>query len=235
MAIKIVQGTPKKLYKEVSSIVKDCFEGVWTEEDLFQLLDLPHENNLFLVAYEDDKPVGYAFIVADYDESVDTKIATIQEIGVLPEFRESEIAENFLENAIRFSKVTKAEYLEQVVSTIDQWLIPAFVKKNLKPSEIKADREISSFNEAKLILTNIKKNSKINVLMNQIFFEDNDKLETHIVETEEDFDSIKRNDPIAFGSIISIDKADDLENTLNELKKLDIEWDEIGITFNYML
>lgn len=235
MAIKIVQGTPKKLYKEVSPIVKDCFEGVWTEKDLLQLLDLPHENNLFLVAYEEDKPVGYAFIVADFDESVDTKIATIQEIGVLPEFRESEIAENFLEKAIQFSKATKAEYLEQVVSTIDQWLIPAFVKKNLKPSEIKADREISSFNEAKLILTNIKKNSKISVLMNQLFFENNDELETHIVENEADFDLIKRNDPIAFGSIISIDKADDLENTLTELKNLDIEWDEIGITFNYML
>jgi len=122
-----------------------------------------------------------------------------------------------------------------VVSTIDQWLIPAFVKKNLKPSEIKADREISSFNEAKLILTNIKKNSKITVLMNQLFFEDNDKLETHIVENEADFELIKRDDPIAFGSIISIDKADDLENTLTELKNLDIEWDEIGITFNYML
>lgn len=235
MAIKIVQGTPKKLYKEVSPIVKDCFEGVWTEKDLLQLLDLPHENNLFLVAYEEDKPIGYAFIVADFDESVDTKIATIQEIGVLPEFRESEIAENFLEKAIQFSKATKAEYLEQVVSTIDQWLIPAFVKKNLKPSEIKADREISSFNEAKLILTNIKKNSKISVLMNQLFFENNDELETHIVENEADFDLIKRNDPIAFGSIISIDKADDLENTLTELKNLDIEWDEIGITFNYML
>ena len=235
MAIKIVQGTPKKLYKVVSPIVKDCFEGVWTEKDLLQLLDLPHENNLFLVAYEKDKPVGYAFVVADYDESVDTKIATIQEIGVLPEFRESEIAENFLDKAIQFSKVTKAEYLEQVVSTIDQWLIPAFVKKNLKPSEIKADREISSFNEAKLILTNIKKNSKITVLMNQLFFEDNDELETHIVENEADFDLIKRNDPIAFGSIISINKADDLENTLTELKNLDIEWDEIGITFNYML
>ncbi|MCE7744911.1 MAG: GNAT family N-acetyltransferase [Candidatus Heimdallarchaeota archaeon] len=235
MTIKIVQGTPKKLYKEVSPIVKDCFEGVWTEKDLLQLLDLPHENNLFLVAYEEDKPVGYAFVVADYDKSVDTKIATIQEIGVLPEFRESEIAEDFLDKAIQFSKATKAEYLEQVVSTIDQWLIPAFVKKNLKPSEIKADREISSFNEAKLILTNIKKNPKITVLMNQLFFEDNDKLETHIVENEADFELIKRNDPIAFGSIISIDKADDLENTLTELKNLDIEWDEIGITFNYML
>jgi len=235
MTIKIVQGTPKKLYKEVSPIVKDCFEGVWTEKDLLQLLDLPHENKLFLVAYEEDKPVGYAFVVADYDKSVDTKIATIQEIGVLPEFRESEIAEDFLDKAIQFSKATKAEYLEQVVSTIDQWLIPAFVKKNLKPSEIKADREISSFNEAKLILTNIKKNSKITVLMNQLFFEDNDKLETHIVENEADFELIKRNDPIAFGSIISIDKADDLENTLTELKNLDIEWDEIGITFNYML
>ncbi|MHA1532175.1 MAG: GNAT family N-acetyltransferase [Candidatus Heimdallarchaeota archaeon] len=234
MTIKIVQGTPKKLYKEVSPIVKDCFEGVWTEKDLLQLLDLPHENKLFLVAYEEDKPVGYAFVVADYDKSVDTKIATIQEIGVLPEFRESEIAEDFLDKAIQFSKATKAEYLEQVVSTIDQWLIPAFVKKNLKPSEIKADREISSFNEAKLILTNIKKNSKITVLMNQLFFEDNDKLETHIVENEADFELIKRNDPIAFGSIISIDKADDLENTLTELKNLDIEWDEIGITFNYM-
>lgn len=235
MTIKIVQGTPKKLYKDVSPIVKDCFEGVWTEEDLLQLINLPHENNLFLVAYKEDKPVGYAFVVADFDESVDTKIASIQEIGVLPEFRESEIAEDFLDKAIQFSKVTKAEYLEQVVSTIDQWLIPAFVKKNLKPSEIKADREISSFNEAKLILTNIKKNPKITVLMNQLFFENNDDLETHIVENEADFELIKRNDPIAFGSIISIDKADDLENTLNELKKLDIEWDEIGITFNYML
>ncbi|MBK5114192.1 MAG: GNAT family N-acetyltransferase [Candidatus Heimdallarchaeota archaeon] len=235
MTIKIIQGQPKNLYKEVSSIVKDCFEGIWSEKDLLQLLDLPHENNLFMVAYDDDKPVGYAFIVADYVESVDTKIATIQEIGVLPDYRESEVAEDFLEKAIQFSKANKAELLEQVVSTVDQWIIPTLTKKKLKPSEIKADREISSFNEAKLILTNIKKNTKITVLMNQIFFEDNDDLETHIVENEEEIDSIKRNDPIAFGSIISIDKAEDLEKTLNEIKKLDIEWDEIGITFDYML
>ncbi|TET27344.1 MAG: N-acetyltransferase [Candidatus Heimdallarchaeota archaeon] len=235
MAIKIVQGTPKKLYKEVSSIVKECFEGIWSEDDLSQLLKLPHENKLFLVAYDDEKPVGYAFIVADYDESIDTKIASIQEIGVLPEFRESDIAENFLDKAIQFSKANKADLLEQIVSTIEQWIIPTLMKKNLKPSEIKADREISSFNEAKLILNNIKNNPKISVLMNQIFFEDNNKLETHIIENEEDFDDIKRNDPILFGSIVSLDKADDLENTINELKKLDIEWDDIGITFNYIL
>jgi GNAT superfamily N-acetyltransferase len=235
MAIKIVQGTPKKLYKEVSSIVKECFEGIWSEDDLSQLLKLPHENKLFLVAYNDEKPVGYAFIVADYDESIDTKIASIQEIGVLPEFRESDIAENFLDKAIQFSKANKADLLEQIVSTIEQWIIPTLMKKNLKPSEIKADREISSFNEAKLILNNIKNNPKISVLMNQIFFEDNNKLETHIIENEEDFDDIKRNDPILFGSIVSLDKADDLENTINELKKLDIEWDDIGITFNYIL
>jgi len=235
MAIKIVQGTPKKLYKEVSSIVKECFEGIWSEDDLSQLLELPHENKLFLVAYDDEKPVGYAFIVADYDESIDTKIAPIQEIGVLPEFRESDIAENFLDKAIQFSKANKADLLEQIVSTIEQWIIPTLMKKNLKPSEIKADREISSFNEAKLILNNIKNNPKISVLMNQIFFEDNSKLETHIIENEEDFDDIKRNDPILFGSIVSLDKADDLENTIKELKKLDIEWDDIGITFNYIL
>ena len=144
MTIKIVQGLPKKLFKEVSPIVKDCFEGVWSENDLKQLLDLPHENNLFLVAYDNDKPIGYAVIVADYIESVDTKIATIQEIGVLPKYRESKIVEDFLEKAIQFSKTNKAELLEQVVSTIDQWLIPTLAKKNLKPSEIKADREISS-------------------------------------------------------------------------------------------
>jgi len=235
MAIKIVQGIPKELFKEVSPIVKDCFEGVWSENDLQQLLDLPHENNLFLVAYDDDKPIGYAFVVADYVETVDTKIATIQEIGLLPDYRDSEVAGDFLEKAIQFSKANKAELLEQVVSTIDQWIIPTLTKKNLKPSEIKADREISSFNEAKLILTNIKKNPKISVLMNQIFFENNDALETHIVEDEEEIDSIKRNDPIAFGSIISIDKAEDLEKTLNELNKLDVDWDEIGITFDYIL
>ena len=104
----------------------------------------------------------------------------------------------------------------------------------MRPSEIKADREISSFNEAKLILTNLKKNPKLRVLMNQLFFEINDELESHIIENEEDFDSITKKNPIAFGSVISIEKADDLDKTLNELKKLDIEWDEIGITFDFM-
>ncbi len=235
MTIKIIQGTPKELFKDASTIVQECFEGVWSEDDLQQLIDLPHENNLFLVAFDNDKPIGYAFVVADYVETVDTKIATIQEIGVLPDYRESEVAEEFLEKAIQFSRANKAELLEQVVSTIDLWLIPTLTKKNLKPSEIKADREISTFNEAKLILTNLRKNPKISVLMNQIFFESNDTLETHIVENEEEIDSIKRNDPIAFGSVISIDKAEDLEKTLNELKKLDVEWDEIGITFDYIL
>jgi len=109
------------------------------------------------------------------------------------------------------------------------------MKKNLKPSEIKADREISSFNEAKLLLTNLRKSSKLNVLMNQVFFESNNDLESQIIENDEDFENMPRNDPIAFGSIISIDKADDLENTLEELNKLEIEWDEIGITFDYLL
>ncbi len=235
MTIKIVQGSPTKLYKEVSSIVSECFEGIWSAEDLLQLVEIPHEKKIFLVAYDEDKPVGYAFVVADYVEAVDTKIATIQEIGILPKFRKSEIAEDFLEKAITFSKANKAELLEQVVSTIDRWIIPTLVKKNLKPSEIKADREISSFNEAKLILGNIKNNPKLNVLMNQLFFEDNDNLESHIVESEKDFDNLPRNDPIAFGSIISIEKADDLDKTLNELKKIDVEWDEIGITFDYMI
>jgi GNAT superfamily N-acetyltransferase len=234
MALKIIQGTPNKLYKEVSSIVADCFEGVWSAEDLLQLVEIPHENKLFLVAYDDDKPIGYAFVVADYFDAVDTKIATIQEIGVLPDFRDSEIADMFIEKALQFSKVTKAELLEQIVSTIDQWLIPVLLKRKMRPSEIKADREISSFNEAKLILTNLKKNPKLKVLMNQLFFEINDELESHIIENEEDFDSITKKNPIAFGSVISIEKTDDLDKTLNELKKLDIDWDEIGITFDYM-
>ncbi|MHA1211347.1 MAG: GNAT family N-acetyltransferase, partial [Candidatus Heimdallarchaeota archaeon] len=117
MTLKIVQGTPKKLYKEISSIVNECFDGVWSAEDLSQLLEIPHETKTFIVAYKDDKPVGYAFIVADYIDAVDTKIATIQEIGVLPKYRDSELAESFLDKAIQFSKANKAELLEQVVST----------------------------------------------------------------------------------------------------------------------
>ena len=234
MVIKIVQGSPEKLYKEVSSIVADCFEGVWSTEDLLQLVKIPHENKLFLVAYDNGNPVGYAFIVADYIDTVDTKIATIQEIGVLPKYRDSEIADNFLEKALLFSKVVKAELLEQIVSSIDQWLIPVLLNRKLRPSEIKADREISSFNEAKLILTNLKKNPKLKVLMNQLFFEINNELESHIIENEEDFEAITKKNPIAFGSVISVEKTDDLDKTLNELNKIDIEWDEIGITFDFM-
>ncbi|NHJ04598.1 MAG: GNAT family N-acetyltransferase [Candidatus Heimdallarchaeota archaeon] len=235
MAITIKQGKPKDMFKEVSSIVNECFEGVWSPEDLSQLIDIPHESQIFLVAFAGEKPVGYAYIVVDYYDTVDTKIATIQELGVLPKYRESDIASDLIENAIKFSKASNAELLEQVVSSIDQWLIPTLVTKQLKPSEIKADREISSFNEAKLILDNIKKNPKINVIMNQLFFETNNELETHMIESEYDFDEISRKDPIAFGSIISVDKADELENTLNELRNIDIEWDEIGITFDYII
>ena len=235
MVIKIKQGTPKAMFKDVANIVGDCFEGIWSAEDLEKLIELPHESQLFIVAYDDDKPIGYAFVVADFFEAVDTKIATIQELGVLPKYRESEAAENLIKNAIQFSRASKAELLEQIVSSIDQWIIPTLMNQNLKPSEIKADREISSFNEAKLILDNLKKNTKINVIMNQLFFESNDDLESHMIENDDDFNEISRDDPIAFGSIISVDKADELELTLNELKKVDIEWDEIGITFDYML
>ena len=235
MAITIKQGNPKDLYNDVSSIVSECFEGVWSPEDLLQLLELPHESKTFLVAYDDDKPIGYAYVVADFFDTVDTTIATIQELGVLPKYRETDIADQFIDKAITFSKASNAELLEQVVSSIDNWLIPTLIKKQLKPSEIKADREISSFNEAKLILTNIKKNPKINVIMNQVFFESNNDLESHMIESEFDFDEIPRKDPIAFGSIISIDKTDELENTLNELNNLEIEWDEIGITFDFIL
>ena len=235
MVVKIKQGSPKQMFKEVSSIVGECFEGVWSADDLQQLINLPHEAALFLVAYKDDKPIGYAFVVADYIDALDTKIASVQELGVLPKYRESDVAESMLEKAITFSKADKAEILEQVVSSVDQWVIPTLVNKNLKPSEIKADREISTFNEAKLILGNLKKNPKLTVLMNQLFFENNDDLEAHMIESETDFDQIKRNDPIAFGSIISVEKAEELDDMLNELNKLEVEWDEIGITFDYML
>ena len=235
MVVKFKQGTPAQLYKEVSPIVSDCFEGVWSAEDLKELISLPHESQTFLVAYNDDEPVGYAFIVADYIETVDAKIASVQELGVLPKFRDSEIPNELIDRAIKFSKASKAELLEQVVSSIDQWLIPTLVNKNLKPSEIKADREISSSNEAKLILSNLKKSNKINVIMNQLFFEANDKLESQMIEEESDLDQIERNGLIAFGSVISIDKVEELEATLNELSSIEIEWDEIGITFDYYL
>ena len=235
MAIKIVQGQPEKLYKEVIKIVDECFEGIWSAQDLKQLIELPHENKLFMVAYDNEKPIGYAFLVADYIETLDVKIATIQEIGLLPSYRNSEVAGNFLENAIQFANTNKAELLEQVVSTVDQWLIPTLLKKNLKPSEIKADREISSFNEAKVIIKSIRKNPKLNVIMNQLFFESGNELEAQIIENEDDFNELPRKDPIAFGSVISIEKTEDLDKILKELKKTSIEWDEIGITFDYLL
>ena len=235
MVVKIKQGNPKQLYKEVTPIVSDCFGGVWTAEDLEELIGIPHENKTFMIAYDGENPVGYAFVVADYVEAVDAKIASVQELGVLPKYREKKIADELIDKAIQFSKANKAELLEQVVSSIDQWIIPTLVNKNLKPSEIKADREISSSSEAKLILTNLKKGNKINVIMNQLFFEDNDKLEAHMVEEEADLDKIERNVLIAFGSVISIEKTEELESTLNELTSIDIEWDEIGITFDYYL
>jgi len=234
MTIKYIEGSPEKLYKEVTTIVADCFEGIWSAEDLLQLIEIPHENKLFLIAYDNDKPVGYAFVVADYFDAVDTKIATIQEIGVLSEYRDSEIADVFIEKALLFSKGTNAELLEQIVSTIDQWLIPVLLNKKLRPSEIKADREISSFNEAKLILNNLRKNPKLKVLMNQLFFEVDNELESYIIESEEDFETITKKNPIAFGSVISVEKTDDLDKTLKELNKIEIEWDEIGITFDFM-
>ncbi len=235
MTLKIKQGTPEQLHKDVSSIVSECFEGIWSAKDLEELIGIPHDSKMFFVAYDSDKPVGYAFVVADYFDAVDAKIASIQELGVLPQFRESEVASGLLDKAIQFSKTNKVELLEQVVSSIDHWIIPTLVNKNLKPSEIKADREISSSKEAKLILTNLKKSDKINVIMNQLFFESDNKLESHMIEEEADLDGIKRNGLIAFGSVISVDKTEELESTLNELSSIDIEWDEIGITFDYYI
>ncbi len=235
MTVKIKQGTPAKLFKEVSPIVSECFEGVWSEKDLKELIGIPHDSKIFFVAYKDDKPVGYAFVVANYVDAVDAKIASVQELGVLPQYRETEVVDELLDKAIQFSKTNKVELLEQVVSSIDQWIIPNLVNKNLKPSEIKADREISSSNEAKLILTNLKKSDKINVIMNQLFFESDNKLESQMIEEESDLDGIERNGLIAFGSVISVEKTEELESTLNELSSIDIEWDEIGITFDYYI
>jgi hypothetical protein len=235
MTIKIVQGEPTKLYKEVVKIVENCFGGIWTAEDLLQLIKMPHENKLFLVAYDGDNPVGYAFVVADYFDEVDTKIATIQEIGLLPDYRDSDIAMQFLDKALQFSKAAKAEILEQLVSTVDQWIIPLLLQIKMRPSEIKADREISTFNEAKLILENLRKNPQLTVLMNQMFFEANDELESVIIESDDEFDKITRENPVAFGSVISIDKPEDLEKVLKELNNSDVEWDETCITFDYML
>lgn len=235
MAITIKQGNPQQLNKEVSSIVEDCFEGVWSHDDLVELIKIPHESETFMVVYDDNKPVGYAYVVADYVESVDLKISTIQEMGLLPDYRETDIVEQLLDNAITFSKANNAEIVEQQVTSLDQWLIPKLISKNMIPSEIRADREISTSNEAKLILENLKKNPKLNIIMNQLYFEQNDELESHIVDSDQDLDEIPRNDPIAFGSIISVEKAEELENTLNELYNIDIEWDEIGITFDYKI
>jgi hypothetical protein len=235
MTIKIVQGSPKKLFDDVSGLVDRCFEGIWSAEDLRRSLEIPHDSEVLLVAYDEEKAIGYAFVVTDYIEDIDTTIASIQEICLLSDYRESDIAEQFIEKAITFSRANNAGSLEQIVSTIDSWIIPTLIKKKLTPSEIKADREISSFNEAKLILNNLKKNPKLNILMNQLFFEKNNELSAFIVESESDFDSLTHNDLIAFGSIIHIDKTEDLENTLDELYNNDLEWDEIGITFDYKL
>ena len=71
--------------------------------------------------------------------------------------------------------------------------------------------------------------------MNQLFFESDNKLESQMIEEESDLDEIKRNGLIAFGSVISIEKTEELESTLNELSSIDIEWDEIGITFDYYI
>ena len=235
MVITLKKGKPEELFEEVKNIVSDCFEGVWSEDDLKELIEIPHESKFFIVAYDDDKPIGYAYIVVDYVESVDTKIASIQELGVLPNFREKNVVESFLDDAIQFSKANKAELIEQVVSSVDQWIIPTLINKNLKPSEIKADREISSTNEAKLILKNLSKNPKLTVLMNQLFFEKDNELESLMIEDPNEIDDLVKNNLIAFGSIISVNKAEELEDTLNELNKLEIEWDEIGITFDYLL
>ncbi|MHA1742841.1 MAG: hypothetical protein ACTSV6_01165, partial [Candidatus Heimdallarchaeota archaeon] len=66
------------------------------------------------------------------------------------------------------------------------------------------------------------------------FFEQNDDLESHIIESEQDLDNLPRKDPIAFGSIISVNRAEELDTILEELRKIDVEWDEIGITFDYL-
>lgn len=234
MNVKIVEGSPDELYEDVAPIVNDCFGGIWTAADLQKLTEISHETKTFLVAYDEEKPIGYIYLVTDYVEDLDATVATIQELGILPEYRGPSIIEALLSKTIAVAKKRKAKVLEQMVSSIDQWTIPALLKQKFKPSEIKADREISTLNEARLIVQNLKKNGKIDVLVNQLIFETGGEFDVQFLETESELDEITRNDPIAFSSIITVDQ-DNSESTLAELKDLDIEWDEIGITFEYDL
>ncbi|MBD3192207.1 MAG: GNAT family N-acetyltransferase [Candidatus Heimdallarchaeota archaeon] len=234
MNLTIVEGSPDELYEEVSPIVEECFSGIWTAADLQKLIEITHETRTFLVAYDGEKPIGYIYLVTDYVDDLDTTVATIQELGILPKYRAPSIIEQLLSKTIAVAKEKKAKVLEQMVSSLDQWTIPTLLQQQFKPSEIKADREISTLNEARLLVQNLKKNRKINVLVNQLIFESEGEFDVQFLETESELDELARNDPIAFSSIISVDQ-DNSESTLTELKNLDIEWDEIGITFEYDL
>ena len=235
MELKVIAGKPQTIFPKISGIIEICSEGVWSAEDLQELLEMPHEEKILLAAFDGEKPIGYAFIVASYMETLDARVASIEELGMLPEYRDSDAISELLIHAIDFSTKKKANLLEHVVSSLELWAIPAFINKNFKQSEIKADREISTLNEARLIFQNLKKNPKLNVLINQIFFETKGELDVYMIESEAEIDDLARDDPLAFSSIIAVNSEEDNNLVLEELNNIDVEWDEIGITFEFII
>ncbi|MEA2070246.1 MAG: GNAT family N-acetyltransferase [Asgard group archaeon] len=236
MTYTITSGPAEKMFPQVSAIVLECFEGVWTADDLQQLINIPHDSKIFFVAKdESDNIIAYIFLATDYIEDINAKITTVQELGVLPDFRTEELLEDLIQNSIDYATQQKAVLIEQFVSTIDHWLIPYLLHFGFQATEIKADKEIIEKNEAKIMLQKLEQTPQLEILMNQLFFEKDEELEAIMIESDEDINTIDKNQPLAFGSIINVKHPDELEQTLRELTNCGIEWDEISITFNYQL
>jgi hypothetical protein len=235
LEIKITQGLPDKLFNQVAPIVEECFEGIWSAKDLQKLLEMPHDSKIMLVASDNDKTIGYCYLAIDYDDILDAKIASIQEICVLPDYRETDASTTLLKEAIEFAKKQEVDVLEQTSSSLDQWIIPSLLSEKFIPSEIKADREISTLNEVKLLSKKLSHNKNLNVLANQVIYEQEGELDVHLFENEAEFDEMTKENLVAFSSIVSLNGVAPLEESLNELNEIDVEWDEINVTFNYYL
>ena len=88
---------------EVVEIEKTCFTSPWTYEGIKEGLNNP--NSYYIVYICENRVVGYAGMYSVCSEGY------INNIAVLPEFRGRGIAKELLDNIIRYSVLSKLEFL----------------------------------------------------------------------------------------------------------------------------
>ena len=108
----------------VVQIEKDCFSSPWTYEGI--KAELYNPNAYFIVFEENSKIVAYASMYSVCSEGY------INNIAVLPGFRNQGIAKSLLDNLIEYSLKNSLEFLSLEVRASNRSAIGLYASKGFK-------------------------------------------------------------------------------------------------------